>query len=640
MNRFTRTTLGEISPLRRAAACAVAMMAGAGLTSSPAHAASAPVLIDFGNNQSFRGATTPSPDQNGNHWNSMRTGVFYQNLVDSTGTATTLDFGFSTPVGTDSYNGPAGPTANQPLTQPEIDAADVDQAALGVLGVKAAVVDYVAEFDCRFEIQQLDPTKTYDLTFFGSHKFSNNDATVYSVFSDNTYTTEVASGSLLVQTPGSPWLHNRDTTLTLSNVAPQASNILYVQFTGSEGSFGYLNDMLIREHVAAASAWKVDAGGSWFDATNWTGAVPNGVGAEANFLGAITANRSVNADSPVVAGTLRFNNTHSYVIGGASTMTLQVASGNALVDVQAGTHQINLPLTIASNANLQVAGGATLKISDPMTVNAGISVTQSGGGQVLYESTVTLGASSSIQFGNTSHMAGLTLGAGASAVVTPGANKVLRADNVDVGTGRLDLKDNKLITNKSAGTASGGVYSGLQGDVQRAYNFNAWDQPGLTTSMPDAIAGLTTIGIATGEQMRGLGPTDTDTFAGQTITGASTIAMYTYAGDGNLDGVIDGGDYGIIDNFVQVPGASGYANGDFNYDGVIDGGDYGVIDNNIQAQGAAFPTSGSTDGLAGATAVPEPAACGLAILSAGLLLGRRARRVPGRKYNTSVPNSF
>jgi hypothetical protein len=144
--------------------------------------------------------------------------------------------------------------------------------------------------------------------------------------------------------------------------------------------------------------------------------------------------------------------------------------------------------------------------------------------------------------------------------------------------------------------------------------------------MPDAVAGLTTIGIATGAQMRGLGPTDTDTFAGQTITGATTIAMYTYAGDANLDGVIDGGDYGTIDNFVQVPGADGYANGDFNYDGVIDGGDYGVIDNNIQAQGPGFPTSGSASAtLSGVTAVPEPSACGFAIVAGASLLARRRR---------------
>src|SRR6188768_2654186 len=69
------------------------------------------VLIDFGNDDSFRGATIHSPDSNGNYWTSMRTGVFYQNLIDIHNVPTTIDFGFSTGVATDSYNGPAGPTS-------------------------------------------------------------------------------------------------------------------------------------------------------------------------------------------------------------------------------------------------------------------------------------------------------------------------------------------------------------------------------------------------------------------------------------------------------------------------------------------------------------------------------------------------
>src|SRR5215207_8498821 len=214
-----------------------------------------------------------------------------------------------------------------------------------------------------------------------------------------------------------------------------------------------------------------------------------------------------------------------------------------------------------------------------------------------------------------------------------GGTHVLKAATIANGA-TIDLKDNKIITNNAPGTATAGVYNGLQGDVQRAYNFSAWDQPGLRTSMPDAAAGLTTIAIATGAQIRGLGENDQDTWGGQIITGASTLAMYTYAGDANLDGQIDAGDYGIIDNFVQVPGAEGYGNGDFNYDGFIDAGDYGVIDNNVQAQGAPFPTGGSfastagaaSAGLSGVTAVPEPSACGLAMIGMMSLIARRRRR--------------
>ena len=56
-------------------------------------------------------------------------------------------------------------------------------------------------------------------------------------------------------------------------------------------------------------------------------------------------------------------------------------------------------------------------------------------------------------------------------------------------------------------------------------------------------------------------------------------------GDLSLDGMIDGADYGIIDNYVQFPGTDGYVNGDFDYDGIIDGADYGLIDNAVQFQG-------------------------------------------------------
>jgi hypothetical protein len=220
-----------------------------------------------------------------------------------------------------------------------------------------------------------------------------------------------------------------------------------------------------------------------------------------------------------------------------------------------------------------------------------------------------------------------------------GANNVLKTGALTIG-GWLDLGDNKLITDTPVGTATAGVYSGVQGMIQTAYNFGAWDGNGLTTSMTNAgqnagiLSGTETIAVATAEQILFIGATDTGIFAGQTVNGATTIAMYTYAGDLNFDGLVDGADYGVIDNSVQFPGTDGYVNGDFNYDGVIDGADYGVIDNTFQLQGVPFPgvvfgsAPASSGDVSAVTAVPEPAAGGIALVAAaaaGMLRGRRRR---------------
>jgi hypothetical protein len=119
--------------------------------------------------------------------------------------------------------------------------------------------------------------------------------------------------------------------------------------------------------------------------------------------------------------------------------------------------------------------------------------------------------------------------------------------------GRLDLADTSLIV---ASTPVGTV----EGFVRSAYNFNAWDGSGISTAQPDALAGLTTLAVATADSAF------RDSFGGFSVSGDDVLVMYTYAGDVNLDGLVDAADFGIIDNYFQFPGTSGYANGDFNFD--------------------------------------------------------------------------
>jgi hypothetical protein len=109
---------------------------------------------------------------------------------------------------------------------------------------------------------------------------------------------------------------------------------------------------------------------------------------------------------------------------------------------------------------------------------------------------------------------------------------------------------------------------------------------------------------------------------------------YTLLGDANLDGVVNGTDFGILAaNFGQQVG--GWDQGDFNYDGVVNGTDFGALAANFgqQASGAdvTLPSSdwAALDAFAAANGlmadVPEPAAMGLVIFGAMSVLAHRRR---------------
>jgi hypothetical protein len=169
-----------------------------------------------------------------------------------------------------------------------------------------------------------------------------------------------------------------------------------------------------------------------------------------------------------------------------------------------------------------------------------------------------------------------------TATLTQGGAKVIVTRGLS-GAGRLDLTDNDLVLDYDAGDPN--PLAAIEARIAAGYNFSAWDGNGIVTSMPDATGGLATLAITDPAALFGMGPTETMEFSGETVDGSSVLIKYTWAGDLNLDGVVDAGDYGVIDNYFQFPGSSGYANGDFNFDGVIDAGDYGIIDNSFQLQG-------------------------------------------------------
>src|SRR5207248_8681431 len=106
------------------------------------------------------------------------------------------------------------------------------------------------------------------------------------------------------------------------------------------------------------------------------------------------------------------------------------------------------------------------------------------------------------------------------------------------------------------------------GLVQSGYNGGAWNGSGIITSQssahsPSVLTALVAMSANDADYAGG-------TLSGQSVSSGDALVMYTWGGDANLDGTLDGDDYFQIDShFNQAGLIFGYHNGDFNYDGDI-----------------------------------------------------------------------
>jgi hypothetical protein len=212
----------------------------------------------------------------------------------------------------------------------------------------------------------------------------------------------------------------------------------------------------------------------------------------------------------------------------------------------------------------------------------------------------------------------LAVGDNAKITLAADGTRMVRTDELSVSAtgGKVDLKNNSMIIAEDAGTWQDGNYTGIAGLVKAARGAGTWNgNSGITTSMADAVSGITTLAVAAA------GDVGIDTFADQSVSPNDTLVMYTFNGDANLSGTLDADDYFAIDSNHHRSGeVFGFAKGDFNYDGAINGDDYALIDAAYFAQAGGFSLAPS----AGVSSVPEPSLLGLALVP--LFAATRRRR--------------
>ena len=176
--------------------------------------------------------------------------------------------------------------------------------------------------------------------------------------------------------------------------------------TASDSAFSFAflpdnADIIDRNLRYDSGEWALSNGNMWYNTANWSSnAIPSADGVEAKFGGNLLNSDTISLDegSTRMVGKMTFNNNLAgYTIGTAGTtasVMLKNSAGTSLIDVQAGSHTINVGLKLTGDAMVKVAGGSNLVLGGSVKSPATANLTLNGPGIVLLGSsnTFTTGA--------------------------------------------------------------------------------------------------------------------------------------------------------------------------------------------------------------------------------------------------------
>jgi hypothetical protein len=365
------------------------------------------------------------------------------------------------------------------------------------------------------------------------------------------------------------------------------------------------------------------------------------------FIGAPTLNVAAQTGSAgsynISGGVLNIGG--SIYLGGVSNGSGGISPGGLANFSESGasTYVTTTNLLTAGTGSLAVASG-TLAISGNLSVGSGFNLTQSGG---TLTAGSTTNASTFIQTGGSASLGAVT-GAGSlvignvsgATVSTTAGGLVQNAVTINstglltinggsantvnsltiTGSGALDLTNHHLFINYSG---SADPIATIRSYLVSGYNNGAWNGPGIQSSTAASVAHYA-LGYADGK----------DGVVNNLPSGEIEIA-YTLYGDVNLDGNVNGSDFGVLASNFGKNVTGGWEQGDFNYDGKVNATDFGLLASNFgkTASGTAIslPASqwGALDSFATANnllaEVPEPSSIAILAVGAATLLRRRRR---------------
>lgn len=387
------------------------------------------------------------------------------------------------------------------------------------------------------------------------------------------------------------------TFFSFTETASSSSTSFY--FHGADATGAVLLDNV--SVSTADKTWGVDSNGNWSVGSNWIGgAAPGGIGDTATFSTLTTAGRTVTLDDDTTVGTLTFASPNNYLITGTHTLTLQAAGSSVAAINLSGGHgngapTISVPITLASDLNIEQDSGGVLTIAGPLNDASGKQINVSGSGTTAITGSINLGNATALSVGGTGKLrfglatGAATIGTGVTATVNNSATLELAGtvSALSNGSGAPAPAGRVNITNNSS--APGLVVSGTH---QQVGNID-----GSGTTQVNAGSDLTANHIIQSALIIG---------GNATNHGVVTIAASDASGNplGQLGGFALGGSPAPSEPF----GASGI----------------GLVAMNSGGGSELASLSPSSSGGSGnPSSVPEPSTLLLVLLAITSLIGRR-----------------
>jgi T5SS/PEP-CTERM-associated repeat protein len=344
------------------------------------------------------------------------------------------------------------------------------------------------------------------------------------------------------------------------------------------------------------------------------------IGGNPGAAGLLTINSSGTVQTPI-----------TYFDSNSATINISAGTLNtgALTSLNTGNGTINLLANPAGGYALNINGSTGTNLYSGSITGAG-SLEKTGGSTQILAGTNTVTGSVQVTAGIlalSARNAINTVVVGGGTLMINGSGNILTVPTLAVTGGTVDLTTNGLDT-------GGSTLAAINALVKQGYNGGAWNGSGITSSAAAADARhLTAVGVIQNNQGGTPLYNSSHQFLSTTPAAADILVAYTYYGDTDLSGKVDGTDYSRIDAAFLADRSNptadtGWFNGDFNYDGVVNGSDYTLIDNAFNQQSAqlsdqiADPTAAIADQAATASPVPEPVNLTIAVAAA---LGRARR---------------